>query len=168
MKPMSVLVLWALFCAAFGQGSSDDAETLLDVIRQCNDGWRASIEAKDHAKFSRVCAFEKDALFWYPTDAPPVTYGEQDIWRTSSELNRRVTWDDLQLVATQIYGDVALVYYTVAWTTESTSGERATNVSRRVTVLQRTNGQWVLVGGTIAAASPAQAPAEPTSTAPTR
>jgi Domain of unknown function (DUF4440) len=75
------------------------------------------------------------------------------VWSRSSAANRAVSWQDLKPISVQIDGDVALIYYSVTWTVVPMSGESRRNPSHRLTVFRRVNGQWLMAGGTIAAAA---------------
>ena len=101
-----------------------------------------------------MCPETRDARYWYPGSKAPSPYGGPDgVWARSSAANRAVSWQDLKPVAVHIDGDVALAYYAVTWTVEPNSGEPRRNPSHRLTVFRRVNGQWLMAGGTIAAAN---------------
>jgi hypothetical protein len=79
--------------------------------------------------------------------------GPDGVWIRSSGANRAVSWQDLKPITVQIDGDVALAYYAVTWTVVPMSGESRPNPSHRLTVFRRSNGKWLMAGGTIAAAN---------------
>ena len=140
--------------SASAQSWSPGQQAVIDQVRRCNDGWVQSIAHKKFELFTSVCPETPDARYWYPGSEAPSPYGGPDgVWGRSSAANRAVSWQDLEPIAVQIDGDVALVYYAVTWTVEPASGEPRRNPSHRLTVFRRVNGQWLMAGGTIAAAN---------------
>jgi hypothetical protein len=131
-----------------------EQQAVIDQIKRCNDGWVESIARKTFELYATPCPEAPEARFWYPGSAAPMPYGGPDgVWSRSSAANRAVSWQDLKPITVQIDGDVALAYYAVTWTVFPTSGESRRNSSHRMTVFRRVNGQWLMAGGTIAAAN---------------
>jgi hypothetical protein len=145
-------VILSIAVTAAAQDRSADEQALLDIVAACNDGWSASVEHNDHALFASACPFEPDGIYWYTAGGPdPVTYTAADgFWSRSAGNNRRVLWRDLEPVAVRIYGDLALVYFTVTWIVEPYDGETTENPSRRVAAFRRDDAGWIMVGGSIA------------------
>ena len=139
---------------AQAQNWSAHQKEIIEQVRRCNDGWVASIRQKDFNTFDAVCPATSDAVFWYTgSDAPAPYGGPKGVWIGSSSGNRSVTWEELQPLTVQIDGDLAFIYYAVTWTREPNSGGMLRSRSRRMTVFQRRNGQWLMAGGTIATVS---------------
>jgi hypothetical protein len=136
------------------QSWSSEQQAVIDQITRCNDGWVESIAQKKFELYTSVCPEKADARYWYPRSATPTPYGGPDgVWIRSSGANRAVSWQDLKPITVQIDGDVALAYYAVTWTVVPMSGESRPNPSHRLTVFRRSNGKWLMAGGTIAAAN---------------
>jgi hypothetical protein len=153
MKRIIIIMLLAASPAS-AQGWSPGQQEAIDQVTRCNDGWVQSIAHKKFELFTSVCPETRDARFWYPGGAAPDPYGGQNgVWARSSAANRAVSWQDLKPVAVHIDGDVALVYFAVTWTLVPNSGEPRRAPSHRLTVFRRINGQWLMAGGTIAAAN---------------
>jgi hypothetical protein len=151
-----IIVVAGLLAASpvAAQNWSHEQQAVIDQIKRCNDGWVESIARKTFELYAKTCPETRDARFWYPGSAAPSQYGGPDgVWSRSSAANRAVSWQDLKAITVQIDGDVALIYYAVTWTVFPTSGESRRAPSHRLTVLRRINGQWLMAGGTIAAAN---------------
>jgi len=134
---------------------STQQQEIIDQVRRCNDGWVASIEQRRFEAFDAVCPQTADAVFWYSAADRPVPYrGSNGFWSSTVAGIRSESWRDLQPVAVNVEGDLALIYYSVTWTLVPNTGEARDVPSRRLTVFQRRNGRWLMAGGTIAPASP--------------
>jgi hypothetical protein len=150
-----ILIVIGLFGASpvSAQSWSPGQQAVIDQIRRCNDGWVQSIAHKKFELFTSQCPETQDARYWYPGSAAPTPYGGPDgVWSRSAAAIRAVSWQDLKPITVQIDGDVALIYYAVTWTPVAISGEARPNPSHRLSVFRRVNGQWLMAGGTIAAA----------------
>jgi ketosteroid isomerase-like protein len=157
---IAVLGLLAPPIAAVAQSWSADQQEIIDFIARCNDAWSESLQRNDFERFAAACPESPDAVFWYTGGATPIRYsGDEGLWSVTAASGARSTWRDLAPTTVQIDGNLALIYYAVMWTVERPTGEVIDNPSRRMSVLRRENGEWRLLGGTVAAILPAPAAA---------
>jgi hypothetical protein len=155
VKRIIIIVIGALSASPVSaQGWSTEQQGVIDQITRCNDAWVESIARKAFEVYAKSCPETQEARFWYPGSAAPSPYGgPEGVWSRSSAANRAVSWQDLKPMTVQIDGDVALAYYAVTWTVFPHTGESRRNPSHRMTVFRRVNRQWLMAGGTIAAAT---------------
>ena len=152
---MNTIVWLAVLGTGLGapiQSWSPAQQEIIDQIRRCNDAWVASHAEKRFEIYDSACPATDEAVFWYTGGAAPERYkGPNGVWASSIGRNRSIAWQDLQPVVVTVDTDVAYIYYSVTWTPQPVAGPALPRTSRRLTVLQRHKGKWIMSGGTIAA-----------------
>lgn len=148
------VLLMAWSTSGTAQSWSSEQQELIAQVKRCNDGWSESIKQKKFDLFQTACPETASAVYWYTNAERPVKYeGGTGFWRGSADANRSATWADLQPTDIQINGDLGLIYYSIVWTVETKTGETRPAPSRRLTVFRRVGKQWLMAGGSIAAAA---------------
>lgn len=150
---LTVALLSALGASAAIAADELSAEQreIWNIVTACHDGWSQSMEHKDYELFSKSCPEEPGTVWWYTGGPAPLPYGGADgLWQRGAPQVKSASWSELEPVEVQIFGDVGLVYFSVVWTIEGVDGVVASNTTRRLSVLRRSEDGWRLVGGSVA------------------
>jgi hypothetical protein len=90
-------------------------------------------------------------VFWYTGGPAPITCGgDSGLWVSSAATGNLPTWSNLVPNTVQVQGDLALIYFEVLWTINTPDGQALQNPSRRMLVMRRVDGRWLVAGGTVA------------------
>jgi hypothetical protein len=136
----------ALPTTAAAQDWTTEQQEIIDFAEACWTSWATeSWEA-----YAQACPMDPDARYWDMNESVP-SYGHGS-WERFAEAiwpHTDAEYYEHRPIAVKIFGDVATYYFFATYFNVDTDGVVSSFTLHELAVLQRRNGDWVLIGGAV-------------------
>ncbi len=141
---LSLLLAAALTVPATAQEWSPQQQEVIEFAHGCWTSWAT----ESWSAYQQACPMDPGARYWDFTESVP-TYGHESWKRWNDAMWPRMDalYYEHRPIAVQIFGDVATYYFFAVFGNTDSNGVVREFTQHEVAVLQRRNGNWILIGG---------------------
>jgi hypothetical protein len=149
MRPVfrfTLALAFSLPTTAVAQDWTSEQQEVIDFAEGCWTTWAT----EDWATYAQACPMDPDARYWDMNESVP-NYGHRS-WQRFSEAmwpNMDAPYYEHRPIAVQIFEDVATYYFFATYFNLDNEGVVSTFTQHELAVLQRRDGDWVLIGGAV-------------------